>query len=126
MDTLTLEQGSDIANPGRRVDEDLDDIRQRLEWLEERGAASTVAEKIDCQKASHNQETLCDLVEQVSTIVQRTSRSESACAALQLQIQQVQTALDAQQAERDTPSQAIAELQASCSEILRHMAKVDA
>merc|ERR1712008_34476 len=84
------------------------------------------ADQIDCQKASHNQETLCDLVEQVSTIVQRTSRGESTCAALQLQIQQVQTALDAQQAERATPSQVIAEVQVSCSEISRHVARVEA
>merc|ERR1719410_2544304 len=99
MDTLCIEQESAAADPGAPANEDLDDIRRRLEWLEERGAASTLAEKIDCQKASHNQETLCDLVEQVSTIVQQTSRGESTCAVLQLQIQQLQTALDAQQAE---------------------------
>merc|ERR1719410_3076282 len=119
MDALPAELGNHSTNPGRPVDEDLDDIRRRLEWLEERGAASTVAEKIDSQKASHNQETLCDLVEQVSTIVQQTSRGESLCAALQQQIQQVQTALDAHQAERATPSQVIAEVQVTCSEISR-------
>jgi len=125
MDTLPVEPGDD-AIPGRPVDEDLDDIRRRLEWLEERGAASTVAEKIDTQKAAHNQETLCDLVEQVTTIGQRTSRGEATCGALQLQIKQVQAALETQQAERATPSQVITEVQVSCSEISRHVAKVEA
>ncbi|CAE7387999.1 unnamed protein product [Symbiodinium natans] len=77
--------------------EDFDDFRRRLEWLEEHGAAA--ADKSDSSRISQVQNSVCDLVEQVSRLKQQAASSEANATSWQQQVKQIHSLIERRQSE---------------------------
>lgn len=69
--------------------EDLEDLCRRVELLEQQGESASLPSE-HSREVSQAQDAICELAEQVSRLVQRTSCGESSLAALQQKMQQVQ------------------------------------
>merc|ERR1719247_23650 len=85
-----MEGDSQLQDNGGALPEELEDTRRRLEWLEEQSTVGAASEKVDHRQIHQMQNTICDMLEQVSNIKQRTSRDEAANASLLQQVQQLQ------------------------------------
>jgi len=98
IDTLPLPEeggrGSEEEGEKLPIPEEIDDLRRRIEWLEEQGAAESASGHADHQRqAAHHQNAICDLVEQVSRLKHQASNSEAASSSMQQQVSQLQGAL---------------------------------
>jgi len=122
------ERPADAAQPGGQAPEDLEDLRRRLEWLEENGALSMAAGKVDLQKVDRVQETLTQVVEDVDSLMQRASSGEAACNALQQQLRHLEGRAEPLQQPNavGSGSQAVAEMQVRSSEVSRRVATLEA
>lgn len=104
-------------------DDDLEDLRRRLEWLEEQGAAGAATDRADQRQA---QDTICDLVQGVSRLRQQASSGESAQAALSQQVQQLQGLIERRWSEEATKSRTSPEVEAKVTEMWEKVAELHA
>ncbi|CAJ1332953.1 unnamed protein product [Effrenium voratum] len=74
--------------------EDLEDLRRRLDWLEEQGG-----DKPESNRLAQVQNTICELVEQVSKLKQQASSSESNTSSWQQQVKQIHSLIERRQNE---------------------------
>jgi len=108
--------------------EDLEDLRRRLEWLEENGAVNMATGQVDAQQVAQMQESISQLADDVSNLMQRTCGSEVTCSDLQ-QSQQLQTLAEQTQQPGiagPAPQQAVAEVHVRCTEVSRRVATLEA
>jgi len=93
FEALPAHSDASQAPETSKLHEDTEDLRRRLEWIEEQCAATAATEKAEHQKIAQVHNTVCGLVEQVSRLAQRISSGGVASSALQQQVQQLQQGL---------------------------------
>lgn len=105
----------------------IDDVRRRLEWLEEQSTASAaVDQKTESRGLSQVQNTVCDLVEQVSNLKQRTASGEATTNGIQQQVQQLQGHLDNRSSMDSAPARDVSQLDAKVSAVSQQVADIAA
>ncbi|CAK9102246.1 Hypothetical protein (Fragment) [Durusdinium trenchii] len=90
-----LIQGDPDGKP-LRDNEDVENIRRRLEVLEEQG---TAVEDPETTRMVQVQNTICDLVEQVSKLKQHASSAEANSSSWQQQVKQIHSLIERKQNE---------------------------
>jgi len=108
---------------------ELEDTRRRLEWLEEQstaGAATSAYEKPDNRQLSQLQNTVVELVEQVSNMKQRTASGEGANTTLQQQVQQLQNHIERRFSDDSGSTRAVSEVEAKIGAVTNQVADIAA
>jgi len=100
-------------------------LRRRVEWLEEQGAAGAAIEKTEQMQVMKTQDTICDLVEQVSRLTHTASSGEAKISAMDQQVQQLQVLVDRRQS-GDAASRGIPEVEAKVSAVSQQVADLSA
>jgi len=116
------EQKGDMVADGEPCNE-LDDVRRRLEWIEEQSAAGAAADRADQRQA---QNTVCELVESVSRLKQQALTSEGVAFTLQQQVQQLQSMAERRLSEDAASARLPAELEARVGELWDKVAELHA
>lgn len=104
--------------------EDIDDLRRRLEWLEEHGSAA--ADKADSSRISQVQNSLCDLVEQVSRLKQQAASSEANANSWQQQVKQIHSLIERRQNEDSASMRVTNEVEAKVGALSAQVADMAA
>lgn len=104
--------------------EDIDDLRRRLEWLEEHGSAA--ADKADSSRISQVQNSLCDLVEQVSRLKQQAASSEANANSWQQQVKQIHSLIERRQSEESASMRVTNEVEAKVGALSAQVADMAA
>ncbi|CAE7603535.1 unnamed protein product [Symbiodinium sp. CCMP2456] len=104
--------------------EDIDDLRRRLEWLEEHGSAA--ADKADSSRISQVQNSLCDLVEQVSRLKQQAASSEASANSWQQQVKQIHSLIERKQNEDSASMRVTNEVEAKVGALSAQVADMAA
>mmetsp|Transcript_54892 Transcript_54892/g.161376 ORF Transcript_54892/g.161376 Transcript_54892/m.161376 type:complete len:1469 (-) Transcript_54892:120-4526(-) len=106
---------------------ELEDIRKRLEWVEEQGAAGAAHERsVDPRQSNQTQSTLCELVENVSRLKQQTASSESAHNSIAQQVQHLQLSLERRGNEDSLSMRSSTEVEAKVGAISQQVADIAA
>jgi len=128
FDTLPLASERALADEreDEKLGDDWEDLRRRLEWLEEQGAAGAAVDTVDQRQVQQVQNSICELLEQVSNLKQRTSSGEAASTALQQQVQQLQMMIERRQGDDSGSMRAVSEVEAKVGAISQQVAHIDA
>jgi len=106
--------------------DDLEDMRRRIEWLEEQSTAGAVSEKADQRQVEQVQGTVCELLEQVSNIKQRQSSIEASGVANQQQLQNLQGLLERRSIDDSSSGRALAEFEAKVGAVSQQVVVLEA
>eukprot|EP00931_Biecheleriopsis_adriatica_P046722 TRINITY_DN26856_c0_g1_i1.p1 TRINITY_DN26856_c0_g1~~TRINITY_DN26856_c0_g1_i1.p1 ORF type:complete len:1680 (+),score=520.77 TRINITY_DN26856_c0_g1_i1:66-5105(+) len=124
------EAGDPAAKTGeldaKLPEDDLEDLRRRLEWIEEQGAVGAASEKSDAGRIAQVQNTVCDLVEQVSRLKQQASSSEASASHSQQQVQHLQSLVERRQNEDSQSFRVTAEVEAKVGAVSSQVADIAA
>ncbi|CAJ1429556.1 unnamed protein product, partial [Effrenium voratum] len=101
--------------------EDLEDLRRRLDWLEEQGG-----DKPESNRLAQVQNTICELVEQVSKLKQQASSSESNTSSWQQQVKQIHSLIERRQNEDAAAMRVTTEVEAKVGALSSQVADLAA
>ncbi|CAE8715976.1 unnamed protein product, partial [Polarella glacialis] len=96
-DAEAAAQAAEVA--AKLPEDDLEDLRRRLEWIEEQKSVGAASDKTDSRQISQVHNTVCDLVEQVSKLKKQASSWEATASSSQQQVQHLQSMIEKRQME---------------------------
>eukprot|EP00930_Biecheleria_cincta_P062788 TRINITY_DN4822_c0_g1_i4.p1 TRINITY_DN4822_c0_g1~~TRINITY_DN4822_c0_g1_i4.p1 ORF type:complete len:1651 (+),score=530.46 TRINITY_DN4822_c0_g1_i4:89-4954(+) len=126
MDEMPEAGNADDMAPEKMPEEELEDLRRRLEWIEEQNASGAASGKMEISRIAQVQNTVVELVEQVSRLKQQASSSEASTNSWQQQVQQLQSLLERRQNEDMASSRVTAEVEAKVGAVSSQVADIAA
>eukprot|EP00933_Yihiella_yeosuensis_P039659 TRINITY_DN33771_c0_g1_i1.p1 TRINITY_DN33771_c0_g1~~TRINITY_DN33771_c0_g1_i1.p1 ORF type:complete len:1387 (-),score=430.78 TRINITY_DN33771_c0_g1_i1:373-4095(-) len=125
VDELPGVEHADADVAAKLPQDDLEDMRHRLEWIEEQVAAGAASEKSNTKIGQvHN--TVCDLVEQVSRLKQQAASFEAASQSAQNQVQQLQGLIERRQSEDSASLSNFGQVEAKVGAVSQQVADIAA
>ncbi|CAL1152555.1 unnamed protein product [Cladocopium goreaui] len=107
-----------------KPNEDVEDMRRRLDWLEEQGTSAT--DKPELGRLAQVQNTICDLVEQVSKLKQQASSAEANSSSWQQQVKQIHGLIERKQNEDAASLRVTSEVEAKVGALSSQVADLAA